>query len=463
MATTTPFAFNTGSTIVGTAQIGDIAIGTSEQDYSGNPGGVQWWMGPDEDLGYIIVAPDTGFTHHSPTGINAGIQFKRSTQLTESSFIELANYFSGLSFTGSTDAKTWLVDNGYPTSYPTLGPELLPNGQFNDSSYWELFGANQFAITNGKLVCTCTDGYQALNYCGYVLSIGKTYRVVFEISDYISGRIAPGVNYATGAHWVMGNGTYTFDMVCNNNAYFSFLSWGNPAFNGKIDNVSLKEVLGKYMGPNDIPSILSDGNTFAWYDSSDLTTITKDGSNLVSEWRDKLGSGNDLLSSGGSRPTWSANDGIIHRDHIMSTGAKTLDLPVVIYMVYELPYYTDLAGIFDGVYYAGVMTVLGFMGSWFLFPGGFGTPYIETYGVTKAAIHWNQYQNVYSYVNDGWVYHGAITGNNPGGFRTGFGSPWGQYGHVDFKEIIIRKITDSEEDRQAIYNHLANKYGLQIM
>ena len=37
MATTRPFAYNTGSTIDGTIQLGNIAIGVSEQDYSQNP------------------------------------------------------------------------------------------------------------------------------------------------------------------------------------------------------------------------------------------------------------------------------------------------------------------------------------------------------------------------------------------------------------------------------------------
>ena len=61
MATTRPFAYNTGSTIDGTTQVGNIAIGVSDQDYSQNPGGVKWWMGPDEDLGYVIA-------HEVPAG-----------------------------------------------------------------------------------------------------------------------------------------------------------------------------------------------------------------------------------------------------------------------------------------------------------------------------------------------------------------------------------------------------------
>ena len=46
-----PFAYNTGSTISGTEQLGDLAIGVDDLDYTGGVGGVTWWNGPDEDLG----------------------------------------------------------------------------------------------------------------------------------------------------------------------------------------------------------------------------------------------------------------------------------------------------------------------------------------------------------------------------------------------------------------------------
>ena len=50
-----PFAFNSGSTILGTTQVGYIAVSTGTTNYSTN--NVAWWMGPDEDLGYIIAVP----------------------------------------------------------------------------------------------------------------------------------------------------------------------------------------------------------------------------------------------------------------------------------------------------------------------------------------------------------------------------------------------------------------------
>ena len=53
MSTTRPFAYNTGSAIPGTEQLGDIAYGFPTDGFSST--GLAWWNGPDEDLGYVIA------------------------------------------------------------------------------------------------------------------------------------------------------------------------------------------------------------------------------------------------------------------------------------------------------------------------------------------------------------------------------------------------------------------------
>jgi hypothetical protein len=63
MATTRPFAYYTGSPISGTEQLGSLAIGTPQigfyptsfEPFYGRY--VQWWNGPDEELGYVICKP----------------------------------------------------------------------------------------------------------------------------------------------------------------------------------------------------------------------------------------------------------------------------------------------------------------------------------------------------------------------------------------------------------------------
>jgi len=121
MSTARPFAYNTGSTISGQTQIGDLAIGVGGINFSQGAGGVRWWNGPDEDQGYCIGFPQSGGTQPTPEVPTefAYIQFWRSEFLTEGSFVELANYIAqGVQvFTGGTQAKTWLNNNGYWTSY----------------------------------------------------------------------------------------------------------------------------------------------------------------------------------------------------------------------------------------------------------------------------------------------------------------------------------------------------------
>jgi len=127
MPTARPFAFNPGAPIAGTEQVGQIAVGLTPQDYVGGYGGVRWWNGPDEDLGYVICYSVPTLDHPSPDGNIAGVGFFRSQLLTEESFITIAEYVSsGQTFATGADAKTWLYANGYWTSYGGVGITPTP-------------------------------------------------------------------------------------------------------------------------------------------------------------------------------------------------------------------------------------------------------------------------------------------------------------------------------------------------
>jgi hypothetical protein len=52
MATARPFAYNTGAGITGTVQVGALAVGTPTDGFATT--GLEWWNGPDEDLGYVL-------------------------------------------------------------------------------------------------------------------------------------------------------------------------------------------------------------------------------------------------------------------------------------------------------------------------------------------------------------------------------------------------------------------------
>lgn len=119
MSTSRPFAYNIGDPIDGTEQVGSLVIGTDlTQPYASNYGGVQWWAGPDEELGYVICKPIIDGDQPNPLDIPCYIGFERSESLTDQSFIDLANtVFPGNNFSTASGAKIWMNANGYWTSY----------------------------------------------------------------------------------------------------------------------------------------------------------------------------------------------------------------------------------------------------------------------------------------------------------------------------------------------------------
>jgi hypothetical protein len=159
MSATNPFAYNTGSTIGGTTQVGSLAVGTTDQNYSGNLGGVPWWMGPDEELGYVIAHPVPSNTQPTQIpGTFASLGFDRTNDFLDSSFINLAEYVTRKystpqTFSSATEASIWLTNNGFWNSYIT--PVLYLDAG-NPASYpgtgtvWtDLVGGKQFNLING--------------------------------------------------------------------------------------------------------------------------------------------------------------------------------------------------------------------------------------------------------------------------------------------------------------------------
>lgn len=122
MAVTRPFAFNTGSLIPGTNQVGNLAIGVDAYDYSEQPGGVRWWNGPDESLGYVIAHETLSGNQPNPLNIDAFLGFWRTDGMSENLFIILSEWISNKDndpqiFTTGDEAKIWLNNNGYWTSF----------------------------------------------------------------------------------------------------------------------------------------------------------------------------------------------------------------------------------------------------------------------------------------------------------------------------------------------------------
>ena len=120
MATARPFAYNPGSLIPGTSQLGSLSIGAPTSGFTNNP---QYWNGPDEELGYVIAQSVSGNTQPTPlSGVTASVGFFRTSGFYDNEFINLSEVVSNAygnpqTFSSATDASIWLTNNGFWNSY----------------------------------------------------------------------------------------------------------------------------------------------------------------------------------------------------------------------------------------------------------------------------------------------------------------------------------------------------------
>jgi len=211
-------------------------------------------------------------------------------------------------------------------------------------------------------------------------------------------------------------------------------------------------------------NVADDGNTVAWYDSADLTTITKDGGDLVSLWKDKLLSGHDLAQAAGTnQPKWMLNDGVLFDgvDNWMMTAAFTLDQPVFLYMIVNPVSWTNADQILDGrTDQSGVVLKVGSTPEIRMSAGS--TAYLQSTALTLNTFH----------VFKG-LFHGAssrltidttastdvdLATTAWGGFTLAArGGGAGRWSHIKVKEIILRKSADDSTLETLIDTHLKKK------
>ena len=134
-----------------------------------------------------------------------------------------------------------------------LGSELITNGDFATDSDW--IKQSSWTISNGT---ANYDGISSGNYLRQSwspLTIGKTYRMTFDISDgsaYLQIRsgtslLFEGLNivlYGTGSHVIEAKAISNLD----NLRIYAYTSGGGTSFS--IDNVSVKEVTGQEVVPD---------------------------------------------------------------------------------------------------------------------------------------------------------------------------------------------------------------------
>lgn len=215
-----------------------------------------------------------------------------------------------------------------------------------------------------------------------------------------------------------------------------------------------------------IPSVIGDGNTIAWYDASDLLTVTKDGSDKVSFLSDKLQSVRYVQATGALMPLWTA-DGILFNgsDNAMFSDAMTYEQPEFIYLVLKQITWTANDLLFDGLNVYGSCIY-----------NNTATPKIGAYAGTASADDSNLTLDTFCIIrvlfngaSSKLIVNGnaAITGDFGAGHMDGIvlgsrGTVAHDFAHIQVKEVIFRTISDSAANEALIYNYLNAKYSLGL-
>ena len=100
------FTFNTGSFIIGTQQIGNLAITNNPSAYPG----YTWWAGAPDVTRYILARQVSSRPANTLIpGATVNFGFLGSTNKTDASYLALVNSISGQNFTVVQNATKWII------------------------------------------------------------------------------------------------------------------------------------------------------------------------------------------------------------------------------------------------------------------------------------------------------------------------------------------------------------------
>jgi hypothetical protein len=249
MATTRPFAYNIGSQIPGTEQVGSLAIGAPTSGFTNNP---QFWNGPDEDLGYVIAAPVSGNTQPTPIpGVFASVGFFRTSGFSDSEFINLSQavssqYGTPQTFSSATDASTWLTTNGFWNSYVASLCDTFT------------FIGNNATTTSNSAINDGTSGWDSSAYS----------------LETFTGPVSVTFQTSANGNYLMGG--FSYNPTATPGSTYEDTSYGIYLYNS--DNVEIYENgaqvtvlnVGTVVSSSDVWKVDYDGTSVKYYYNSTL-------------------------------------------------------------------------------------------------------------------------------------------------------------------------------------------------
>jgi hypothetical protein len=141
-------------------------------------------------------------------------------------------------------AATRVNAQGLVENVQSLGSEEVVNGSFDTDSDWSK--GTGWTISGGKANVNSTSFTDLSQTVGS--SVGKTYKITFEVSNYVEGSVKVLLGYGSvpvsPTLTVSANGTYEVEANPNAvNPQRLYVSTQTATTNLSIDNVSVKEVI----------------------------------------------------------------------------------------------------------------------------------------------------------------------------------------------------------------------------
>ena len=128
----------------------------------------------------------------------------------------------------------------------SIGSDVVTNGSFATDSDWNLLAG--WTISGGKANALSLSGVSMNQDVG--ITVGKTYKITYTISEYVSGSYKSIVGGASQGSARSSNGTFTDYINAATGSNGRLYLQGNGGFTGSIDNVSVIE-----WAINDVPRL----------------------------------------------------------------------------------------------------------------------------------------------------------------------------------------------------------------
>jgi hypothetical protein len=277
MSTSRPFTYNTGAIIPGTEKFGNLTVGTPTSGFETTV--LQWWNGPDEDLGYVIAETnvDINGNPQQPTPIFeqlGSVSFNRTNSRTYSEFVGVTNHITGQNFITPDQAKIWLQDNSGWTSWERTIPNDIEN--LTDSAVYDTGFVESKNTINGYINEIGTSLYDSASLFITANAVNEGKLFSLKPSDR-SGDI--NVSRATAGTRVNSNGLvedypYNVFPLTENFSLSRFNYFANVSITTNIGESPIgTNTVSKYL-PTTVNNYLAFSNTVRYFYTNSIINIS---------------------------------------------------------------------------------------------------------------------------------------------------------------------------------------------